>query len=298
MHVSGFIGSSSSAALAGRPALLGCPLDMTATFRSGTGDAPQRIRDVSDSIETYSPFLDRDLEETPFADLGDLDFTGRPLEDALHLIRGAVADLVRLGGRPLCVGGEHTITLPIVEALQESEKEFVIVHLDAHADLRDTYEGDRTNHATVMRRVVEIVGPARLVQIGIRSGAREEFRWMREHGTLIHWEDGAEKALLRRIGRARVYISLDLDVLDPACFPATGNPEAGGWFYRDLQRLLHTLDGIELLGADVVELNPGLDPSAVGAITSAKIVRELLLILGSNEYVQKTHPEVDTQGFR
>lgn len=283
MNVSGFIGSSSSKALAGRPAILGCPLDMTATFRSGTGEAPQKIRQVSDSIETYSPFLDRDLEDRPFADLGDLSFKHKSIEDSLHLIRTAVTEILRLGGLPLCIGGEHTITLPIIEALQEIGQEFVIVHLDAHSDLRDTYEGSRTNHATVMRRVVEIVGPERLIQIGIRSGAREEFTWMREHSTLIHWIAGAENTLLRRISGARVYLSLDLDVLDPACFPATGNPEAGGWSYTDLERVLHVLDRTELLGADVVELNPGLDPSAVGAITSAKIVRELLLILGSRQ---------------
>lgn len=283
MYASGFIGSSSSRVLAGRPAILGCPLDMTATFRSGTREAPQRIRQVSDSIETYSPFLNRDLEDGPFADLGDLDFNGKSIEDSLRLIRTAVTEILRLGGLPLCIGGEHTINLPIIEALQEIGQEFVVVHVDAHSDLRDTYDGSRTNHATVMRRVVDILGPERLIQIGIRAGTREEFTWMREHSTLIHWVAGAEKALLRRISGERVYVSLDLDVLDPACFPATGNPEAGGWSYRDLERFLHALEGTELLGADVVELNPSLDPSAVGAITSAKIVRELLLILGSRQ---------------
>ena len=285
MTMSGFLGWSSSKILAERPGVLGCPLDMTATFRSGTRDAPQRIRDVSDSIETYSPFLDSDLESLSFADLGDLDLSDKPLEKALECIREAVADILREGGLPLCLGGEHTITLAVVEALLRTFRDFTIVHLDAHSDLRDSYEGSRINHATVMTRVVEIVGPEKLIQIGIRAGTREEFRWMREHDTLVDWVAGADRDLLKRIGGSPVYLSLDLDVLDPACFPATGNPEAGGWFYKDLESVFQVLTHTDLIGADVVELNPGLDPSDVGSITAAKIVRELLLILGSSRTV-------------
>lgn len=283
MSASEFLGCSSSEVLGQRPAILGCPLDMTETFRSGTRDAPQRIRRVSDSIETYSPFLDMDLETSPFADLGDLDFSGKSVEEALQRIRARVTAVLRTGGLPLCLGGEHTITLPIVEALQETKQDLTIIHLDAHSDLRDSYEGSRINHATVMRRVTEIVGPEKLLQIGIRAGTKEEFKWMREHDTLIHWAAGADKILLERIGGARVYLSLDLDVLDPACFPSTGNPEAGGWLYSDLERFFQVLTRTTLIGADVVEFNPSLDPSDVGAITAAKIVRELLLILGSSQ---------------
>lgn len=275
-----FLGSTSSIVLPGRPALFGCPLDMTATFRSGTGDSPCRIRMVSDSIETYSPFLDQDLEEFPFADVGDVDLAGRPVDEALQIIKDTADRILELGGLPLCLGGEHTITLPIVQALVEKGQSFVVLHVDAHTDLRDSYDGNRTNHATVMRRVSEIVGPKRLIQLGIRSGTREEFAWMHQHHTLLQWMAGSEKNLRRKIAEAPVYLSVDLDVLDPACFPATGNPEPGGWFYEDFQRLLSVLKSVHLIGADVVELNPGLDPSDVGSITAAKIVRELLLTLG------------------
>ncbi|MEW6139058.1 MAG: agmatinase [Thermodesulfobacteriota bacterium] len=275
-----FLGSASSIVLPGKPALLGCPLDMTATFRSGTGDSPCRIRMVSDSIETYSPFLDEDLEDFPFADVGDVDLAGCAVDEALQSIKETVAHILGLGGLPLCLGGEHTITLPIVQALAERVQNFVVLHLDAHSDLRDSYEGNRTNHATVMRRVSEIIGPNRLIQLGIRSGTREEFAWMRQHHTLLQWMAGSEKNLRRKIAGAPVYLSVDLDVLDPACFPATGNPEPGGWFYEDFQRLLPVLKSVPLIGADVVELNPGLDPSDVGSITAAKVVRELLLTLG------------------
>jgi agmatinase len=275
-----FLGCVSRTLTPGCPAIVGCPLDMTSTYRNGTERAPQAIRDASESIETYSPFLDRDVSETVFSDLGDLPLTGTALEEALRLIFEAASRVLRAGARPLCLGGEHTITLPIVQALAEMHQDFIIIHLDAHTDLRDAYEGSTLNHATVMRRVAELVGPDRIIQLGIRSGTKEEFWWMRDHSTLLDWGPAAEKELLRRIGDRPVYLTLDLDVLDPSCFPSTGNPEPGGWSYRDLERLLQVLERLPVLGADVVELNPDIDPCEVGAITAARIVRELVLILG------------------
>lgn len=278
--ISKFLGCHSSEIIPGRPALLGCPLDLTSTYRSGSGAAPDYIRAVSESIETYSPLLDMDLEDTPFSDIGDLPLQGQSLESCINRIRSAVSDLVEQRCVPLCLGGEHTVTLPVVEALEDARPGFVLLHLDAHSDLRDVYEGSRVNHATVIRRICDTVGPSRLIQLGVRGGTREEFDWMRGNGTLIHWESGAEKTLLTRVAGRPVYVTVDLDVLDPSYMPATGNPEAGGWSYKDLERFLMLLDALEIVGADVVELNPGLDPCLVGSITAAKIVRELLLIMG------------------
>jgi len=277
-----FLGCSSTEALPGLPALVGCPLDLTATYRSGTGDAPNAIRIASDSIETYSPFLDLDLEDFGFVDLGDVRLSGESLEKSLHVIQQTVSVILNKGALPLCVGGEHTITLPVVRALKEYHADIVIIHLDAHSDLREHYEGSAVNHATVIRRVHELVGPGRLIQLGIRAGTKEEFSWMREQGTLMQWEPGADKNLLQRVGDRPAYVTLDLDVLDPACFPGTGNPEAGGWFYRDLERFFAVLTRLKIVGADVVELNPGLDHSQVATVAAAKIVRELLLIMGSH----------------
>lgn len=274
-----FIGSSSRTAIAGYPAIVGCPLDVTTTYRSGTGEAPQAIREASDSIETYSPSTDRDLSDKPLSDLGDLVFPSENLDEALKAIEKAVLDVLGHGAIPLCIGGEHTVTLPAVKALKRLHEDFVILHLDAHTDLRDDYEGSSVNHATVIRRVSEIVGPGNLIQMGIRSGTREEFEWMRRHDTLTPWGPEGEKLLPDRIGDKLVYLTLDLDVLDPAEMPGTGNPEAGGWSYSDLERLFRVLDSARLIGADVVELNPRLDPTEIAAITAAKIVRELLLVL-------------------
>jgi agmatinase len=160
--------------------------------------------------------------------------------------------------------------------------ELVVVHVDAHSDLRDHYQGSFINHATVMRRVAEVVGEGRLIQLGVRSGTKDEFTWMRESGTILRWNMNSPRILLDRLGDRPVYLSLDLDVLDPSCFPGTGNPEPGGWVYDDLERLFWTLDRVNLVAADVVELNPGLDPSDVSSITTARIVRELLLILAES----------------
>jgi agmatinase len=261
------------------PAILGCPLDITSTYRGGSDQAPKAIRAASESIETYSPFFDRDITDFFFSDSGDVDIAGLTLDAALNQIQGAVSAILGRSALPLCVGGEHTITLPIVKALNKVSDDFVVIHLDAHSDLRDNYEGSLTNHATVIRRIAEIIGPDRLVQLGIRSGTREEFSWMRNNKTSLAWNQGAEKMLLKRVHGRPVYLTLDLDVLDPACMPATGNPEAGGWNYDDLERLLGVLSDEKMLGADVVELNPSLDASEVGTITAAKIVRELLLVL-------------------
>jgi len=275
-----FLGCLTRDIVSGRVALVGCPLDLTSTYRRGSDKAPQAIRVASDSIETYSPYFDLDLADFPFSDIGDVDLQGRTLETALTKIRGALAEVLEAKARPLCLGGEHTITLAAVEALSASNSDFVVVHADAHSDLREEYEGNPVNHATVIRRVSELFGVERLIQTGIRAGTREEFAWMREHGTLLQWGPGAEKTLLARIAGRPVYLTLDLDVLDPACFHATGNPEPGGWFYPDLERLFDALTEVTVLAADIVELNPTLDPSEVGTITAAKIVREVLLMLG------------------
>lgn len=273
-----FLECSSREVRAGSPVIVGCPLDLTGTYRTGTGEAPREIRISSESIETYSRLLDKDLADHSIADLGDIALADRSLEEALNLIEAHISEIARQGGLPLCLGGEHTITLPIVNALRKFHGDFVVLHLDAHADLRTSYEGSTINHATVMRHVADVVGPNRLIQMGIRAGTREEFLWMKQHGTLMNWEAADERTLLRRISGSPVYVSLDLDVLDPACFPSTGNPEAGGWFYPDMERFVRALESVTLVGADVVELNPSLDPSEVGAITAAKIVRELLLV--------------------
>jgi len=277
-----FLGCQAGPMVSGSPVVLGCPLDVTSTYRRGAAEAPQAIRAASDSIETYSPLLDSDLSDGVFCDMGDIALHPERVEPSLARIHARVAEALHQDARPLLIGGEHTITLPAVEAFKKAYDDFYVIHLDAHSDLRDEYEGSSINHATVIKRVADIIGPQRLIQMGIRAGTREEFDWMRSNGTLIAWEPRTEKLLAKIIGRAPIYLTMDLDVLDPACFPGTGNPEPGGWFYQDMERLFRFLRDMNLLAADVVELNPGLDPSQTSTITAAKIVRELLIILCRN----------------
>jgi len=280
-----FLESFSKEIIPGRPAIIGCPLDLTSTYRSGSAYGPVAIRAASDSIETYSPVQDRDLQDSPFSDLGDIRLPDGSVEASLEAIRKRVYLVMRHGSHPLCLGGEHTVTLGIVRAVKVFYPDLLILHVDAHADLRAEYEGSFINHATVMRRVEEIVGPDGLLQLGVRAGTREEFAWMRENETLLRWGPAAEKILETRLDDRPVYLSLDLDVLDPSCVPGTGNPEPGGWFYNDVERLLRAAARMNLVAADVVELSPSVDPSDASSITAAKIVRELLLVMGkrSNE---------------
>ena len=273
-----FLESFSGDVLPGTRSIIGFPLDRTCTYRNGTGQGPQAIRRASDSIESYSPFLDRDLLDAPFCDLGDVAFPPGPVEESLNVIRKSVFGLLKRECRPISLGGEHTITLPIISAMCSFYPDLVVIHADAHSDLREEYEGSPISHATVIRRVVEIVGPERVIQLGIRAGTREEFTWMRYAGTLFDWGPAAAGPLLERIRDRPVYLTFDVDVLDPSCLPGTGNPEPGGWNYRDVERLLSLMDKVNMVGADVVELNPGLDPSEVSSVTAAMVVRELLLL--------------------
>lgn len=274
-----FIGSSSTQLMAGRPALLGCPLDMTTTYRHGCHKAPEAIRASSESIETFSPLFWRDLSDAPFSDIGDIEFKDNRIEPCLDLIQETAAHILEKKAIPLSLGGEHTITLPIVKAVDAVHPGCVVMQLDAHTDLRSDYEGMRLNHATVMRRIAEAIGPDRIIQVGVRSGLKEEFEWMRNHETLLAWQTLSPRQLARCIAGRPVYLTIDVDVLDPACMPATGNPEPGGLFYADLERFFRMMQSFQIVGADVVELNPDLDPSEVGRITIAKVVREVLLLV-------------------
>jgi agmatinase len=277
-----FLGSSSNEIIPGSVAIVGCPLDITSSYRTGSDHAPQAVREASDSIETYSPFLDRDLCDQALSDLGDIPLADGDLESSLEIIENVAVNILEKNSRGLFIGGEHTITLPIIKAMIAAYPQLVVIHADAHTDLREEYAGSAVNHATVIRRVIDLTGPERLIQVGIRSGTRDEFLYMQREGTRLEWNSGAEADLLEKVRGRPAYLTLDLDVMDPSCLPGTGNPEPGGWSYSDLERLFRSLDKMHLVGADVVELNPGLDTSDVSSITAAKIIRELALILSSD----------------
>ena len=236
------------------------------------------MRAESYGLETYSPYFDLDMEEARVFDGGDLELCFGDTARALGQIEDFARNLLADGKKPFMIGGEHLVTLPVVRALAECYEDLHIVHFDAHTDLRDDYLGAKLSHATVMRRAWDILGDGRIYQFGIRSGERAEFLWAKEHTHLQRFDfTGLEWSLAELMGKP-VYLTLDLDVLDPSVFPGTGTPEPGGVSFLDLLRALRkTLRLDRIVGCDMVELSPHYDASGASTAVALKLLREMLL---------------------
>ena len=254
--------------------LLGVPFDGTACFRPGARFGPQGIRFWSDVLETYSRPFDADLEDLKLADAGDLQVLSADWQGASDKIHGAVNEILNRGAVPILMGGEHLVTLPAVQACAVRFPDLVLLHMDAHMDLRDDYEGLRLSHATVMRRVMETVVPDSLIQFGIRSGTREEWALSEEKNTLL---DDLDK-LPEIVGSRPLYLSVDLDVLDPSVMPETGAPEPGGLSFTQLHEALLACRGLNLVAGDVVEYCPLSGTGGPSGAVAAKVVRELIFL--------------------
>ena len=264
----------------GRVTLLGAPLDRTASFRAGCAEGPVGIRWASENLETYSPDLNRDLEEMIIGDLGDLELTGGTQADALALIEREVNLLLYQHTLPFLLGGEHTIALAIARAVFAHYPEALILHFDAHANLRDCYLGEPLSHATWAYRVGEEFGFARLVQLGIRSGLREEFQRGRACSAYFSGSLEIPASIRAELLAHPVYLSLDIDVLDASNAPGTGTPEAGGATYKELMACLTALRGMQVVAMDLNEVAPPLDPSGITSAVASKLVREMILLFG------------------
>ncbi len=261
-----------------RVGLFGVPYDGTTSFRPGARFGPAAIREVSEGLETYDPQLDLDLEDLAFADLGALEIPFGAPEPVVEAVNAATTAVLERGLRPLMLGGEHSITSGSVAAAAALHPDLVLVQLDAHADLRESWLGGCHSHACAMRRCLEVLPSGDLLQVGIRSGTREEFGELRASGRLVKVERMAETLMPFR-GRP-IYLTVDLDWFDPGVLPGTGTPEPGGFHWRDFAALLAELRHHRLVAADVVELAPQLDASGVSAVLAAKVCRGLLLVLG------------------
>ncbi len=262
----------------------GCPFDGTASYKKGAVKGPEEIREASYGLENYSPYLDLDLEEdTKIIDVGDLDLQMKSVEDVLKEINDFSKRIVADNKIPLMVGGEHLVTLPVVESILEKYEELHIVHLDAHMDLRNEYEGERLSHATVMRRIHDLIKPSRIYQFGIRSGTKEEFLFAGKYCHSNYFNLDKMTNLLEDIGDNPVYVTIDLDVLDPSIFPGTGTQEPGGITFKEMIEGLKNLRGLNIVGADIVELAPNLDASGTSTACACKVVREIALIISDNK---------------
>jgi len=257
--------------------IVGLPYDGTSSYRPGARFGPNAIRKASWGMETYSPNLGRDLGDLKICDLGDLEIPFGNKETALAKIKEAIEKIIDDGKYPVLLGGEHLITLPVVEGFRNRFRDLAVVQFDAHTDLRDEYLGETLSHSTVMRRVLEVIGTGGLFQFGVRSGSSEEFSYANDIGSLYDFsEDGFHRAM-KSIKDKPLYISLDLDVLDPSILPGTGNPEPGGIDFNEMICGLQILGKARVIGFDVVELSPNHDPSEVSSIVTSQLVREMIL---------------------
>ncbi len=261
-------------------ALFGAPFDSTTSYRPGTRFGSGAIRRESFGIESYSPYQDKDLIDAQVMDCGDLELCFGNTEKALEAIEKQTTAIFEAGKLPFMLGGEHLVTLGAFRAAAKAYPDVNIIHMDAHADLRDEYLGVSLSHACVLRRCWELIGDGRIFQFGIRSGDREEFAWGRDHVFTNKFNlDGLED-IVKDLGQKPVYFTVDLDVLDPSMFPGTGTPEPGGVSFDALrQAVTYVCSHANVIGCDVNELSPHYDASGVSTMVACKLVREMLLAL-------------------
>lgn len=262
-----------------RIVIFGAPFDSTTSFRPGTRFASKTMRSESFGIETYSPYQDRDLEDIAVFDGGDLELCFGNAQRALEQIESFSGMVLDAGKLPCMIGGEHLVTLGAVRASVKRYPDLHLLHFDAHADLRDDYLGEKLSHATVMRRVWELTGDDKLFQFGIRSGERSEFAWAKEHVFTNKFNFIGLEQAVARLKDKPVYLSIDLDVLDPSAFPGTGTPEAGGVSFTELLNAVLSVSGLNIVGCDLNELSPVYDQSGASTALACKVLRELLLSL-------------------
>jgi agmatinase len=257
--------------------VLGVPYDGGTSYRSGASAAPTEVREASQSIETYSPTLRRDLEDVTYADAGDLDLAGLDPKAVMERIADAVEEHVRAGRFVVSLGGDHSISIGTTEGSRRVHEDLAHVVFDAHLDMRSEYDGSEYSHACGTRHMSK-AGPT--VALGIRSGARTEFA--DADAMLTAWTAELEipPDARRTIGRRPVHLSIDLDVLDPSILAGTGNPEPGGATYKELRAAVLALGDLNVVAVDLCEVSPNYDASGVSAVVGAELVREVILGLG------------------
>lgn len=261
--------------------LYGMPMDWTVSFRPGSRFGPTRIREVSIGLEEYSPYLDRELEEVKFYDAGDIPLPFGNPQRSIDMIEEFVDGVLDAGKFPLGMGGEHLVTWPVIKAMFKKYPDMAIIHMDAHTDLREDYEGEPLSHASIIRKSAELIGPKNVYSFGIRSGLKEEFQWAKENGMHISKFEVLEplKEVLPQLAGRPVYVTIDIDVLDPAHAPGTGTVDCGGITSKELLASIHEIarSEVNVVGCDLVEVAPIYDPSEQTANTASKLIREMIL---------------------
>jgi agmatinase len=270
-------------------ALLGIPYDGGTSYRPGARFGPRAVREQSSLIRSWHPVLRvHPFERLRVADCGDVDVVPISIEETYAAVSRRIDEVNAAGATPLCVGGDHSVTLPILRSLARRHGPLGVVHLDAHPDTWDQYFGHKFFHGTPFRRAVEegVVDPGRFIQVGIRGPlyGPEDFAFHEEHGIeAIRIEAVKEQGVgwvqgrLERLRDGPVYCSFDIDAVDPAFAPATGTPEVGGLTSYEALGLVRALRGLPLVGADIVEVAPPYDgPGQITALLAANLMFELV----------------------
>lgn len=261
--------------------LYGMPMDWTVSYRPGSRFGPARIREVSIGLEEYSFYLDRELEEVKYFDAGDIPLPFGNAQRSLDIIEEFVDQILEAGKFPLGMGGEHLVSWPVMKAMYKKYPDLAIIHFDAHTDLREEYEGEPLSHSTPIRKIAEHIGPKNVYSFGIRSGMKEELQWAKENGMHISKFEVLEplKEILPTLAGRPVYVTIDIDVLDPAHAPGTGTVDAGGITSKELLASIHAIarSEVNVVGGDLVEVAPIYDPSEQTANTASKLIREMIL---------------------
>jgi len=275
-------------------AIVGVPYDGGTSYRPGTRLGPREIRSQSSLIRTYSYFQKiAPFDRLNVADVGDVDAPPVSIEKAYDAIEQRIAEIAAAGARPLVIGGDHSISLPILRALAKRHGPLGLVQFDAHLDTWDEYFGGKYFHGTPFRRAIEerLIDGRRFVQVGIRGPmyGEEDFEFHAEHGiTMLDIEQVKERGVTWTIERVRsvltgpVYMTFDIDSVDPAFAPGTGTPEVGGLTSHEAQKLVRGLAGLRLVGGDIVEVSPVFDgPGQITALLAANLMFEFVCALAA-----------------
>ena len=250
---------------------LGVPFDGTTSGKVGSREAPNSIRAMSYNLETYSDASKRDLKELKMTDYGNVIVSPGDTGESLHRIKAAVADIS--DKFPVVVGGEHIITLPVVQAMLRKHPKLQVLQFDAHLDLKDEYLGNKYSHVTVMRRLAEILGHKRIVHVGARSFSEDEHEFAKKNDVLKPVGNLADFRF-----KNPVYVTIDMDVFDPAVAPGVSTPAPAGMLPKGFFELINSMkDRMEVIGFDVVEACPPHDNGNVTSLLAAKVVKEMLL---------------------
>ncbi|MEO0094602.1 MAG: agmatinase [candidate division WOR-3 bacterium] len=253
--------------------IIGFPYDRTSSFIPGSRFGPRYIRICTENIEWFSPYQNRSVESVKIADLEDYEFhTNNQIKE----MEGKAFELYKKGKKVIFLGGEHTVSFPIIKGISRIIREFSVIHFDAHADLRDEYHGEKYSHAAVMRRIGDLIGLKNIYQFGIRSGTKKEFTLNKNLFKFSAYPH--LKKVINKIPEP-VYVTVDVDVVDPAYLPAVATPEPNGISVKELIDCFLLLRNKEIIGADIVEFNPlATSPYASGSAV-AVILRELILVM-------------------